>query len=177
MLTKKNLIIICLSLFLVTTISAQKTFKYIGADKCKLCHNKPAKGEQYNWWKGDVHSHAMETLSNQQSLDVAKKLGIDDPTTDDRCLRCHSTYHMVDANLHGGINDSEGITCEGCHGPGSNYKSPMIMKNRKMAVASGLILQTEEVCIACHNTDSPTFKGFDFEDALTQIDHSDPSKE
>jgi len=43
MLTKKNLLLVCLSLFLVNTISAQ-TYKYIGADKCKMCHNKPATG-------------------------------------------------------------------------------------------------------------------------------------
>jgi cytochrome c554/c'-like protein len=112
MLTKKNLILVCLSVFLVTSVSAQKTFKYIGATKCKMCHNKPTKGEQYNKWNENVHAHALESLSSQKSLDVAKKLGIADPTTDAKCLKCHSTYHMADAKLHGGIKDSEGVSCD-----------------------------------------------------------------
>ena len=175
MLIKKNLILVCLSLFLITVVSAQ-TSKYIGADKCKLCHNKPTKGEQYNKWKDNVHAHALESLSSQKSLDIAKKLGIADPTTDAKCVKCHSTYHMADAKLLGGIKATEGVSCESCHGPGSNFKSPTIMKNRKLAMASGLIIPTKEVCVGCHNSESPTFKSFDYEASLAKIAHPDPSK-
>jgi hypothetical protein len=50
------------------------------------------------------------------------------------------------------------------------------MKNRKMALASGLILPTKEVCVSCHNSESPTFKSFDYEASLAKIAHPNPSK-
>ena len=53
----KNLLMICISLLLVNTLSAQ-TFKYIGADKCKICHNKSATGDQYVKWLKDPHAQA-----------------------------------------------------------------------------------------------------------------------
>ena len=68
----KNLLIICLSLFLVNSLSAQ-TFKYIGADKCKICHNKPNTGEQYNKWVKSPHAMALKSLSSPASLEYAKK--------------------------------------------------------------------------------------------------------
>ena len=135
----KNLLLICISVILVNTLSAQ-TFKYIGADKCKMCHNKAATGDQYGKWLKDPHSQAMKTLSNQASLDYAKKNGIADPAKEPKCLKCHSTYEKAAANLRAGITAQEGVSCESCHGPGSNYKSPTVMKNQKLALESGLIL-------------------------------------
>lgn len=150
MLTKKSFLIVSLSLFLLNVVSAQ-TFKYIGADKCKMCHNKPATGEQYKKWLADPHSKALKTLSSQKSLDYAKKNGIADPAKDAKCLKCHSTYEHAGASLRGGILASEGVSCESCHGPGSAYKSPAIMKNKEQAMQKGLIIPTKEVCITCHN--------------------------
>lgn len=173
MLFKKNFLLVCLSLIIINTISAQ-TFKYIGADKCKLCHNKPATGEQYNKWLKDPHSKALLTLSSQASLDYAKKNGIADPSKDAKCLKCHSTYEKA-ASLRGGILPEEGVTCESCHGPGSTFKSPIIMKNRKMALANGLILPDNNVCIGCHNKENPFFKEFKYETFVARIAHPNPA--
>jgi hypothetical protein len=71
---KKNLVLLSMFLFITGALSAQ-TYKYIGADKCKLCHNKPATGDQYNKWLADPHSKALQSLSGQASLDYAKKNG------------------------------------------------------------------------------------------------------
>jgi hypothetical protein len=170
----KNLLIICLSLFLVNSLSAQ-TFKYIGADKCKICHNKPNTGEQYNKWVKSPHAMALKSLSSPASLEYAKKNGIADPTKDPKCLKCHSTYHMADAKLRAGITATEGVSCESCHGPGSNYKSPTIMKNQKLAMTNGLILPDKNVCIGCHNKENPFFKEFNFDAAVAKIAHPDPT--
>jgi hypothetical protein len=174
MLIKKILLLIVLSLFLANQLSAQ-TYKYIGADKCKACHNKPATGEQYNKWLKDPHSNAIKTLSNQASLDYAKKNGIANPAKDQKCLKCHSTYDIAGEKLVAGILPEEGVSCESCHGPGSVYKSPIIMKNVKQALASGLTLPTKEVCIKCHNKDNPFFKEFNFETAVLKVAHPNPS--
>ena len=155
-------------------LSAQ-TYKYIGADKCKMCHNKPATGEQYNKWIKDPHSQAMKLLSNKESLDYAKKNGIADPAKEAKCLKCHSTYEKAGAGLRAGILPEESVSCESCHGAGSVYKSPTIMKNKKLAMESGLILPDKKVCLGCHNKENPFFKEFNFEASLTKIAHPNPA--
>jgi hypothetical protein len=170
----KSLLLICVSLLIVNTLSAQ-TFKYIGAEKCKMCHNKPATGEQYNKWLKDPHSKTIKTLSNQASLDYAKKNGIADPAKEPKCLKCHSTYEKAGASLRAGITAEEGVSCESCHGPGSNYKSPTVMKNKELAMKSGLIIPDKNVCLGCHNKENPFFKEFNFETASAKIAHPDPT--
>jgi Cytochrome c554 and c-prime len=171
---KKNLLLVCLSLFLANMISAQ-TFKYIGADKCKVCHNKPATGEQYKKWLSDPHSKAIKTLSSQASLDYAKKNGIANPSKDAKCLKCHSTYEKAGSSLRAGILPEEGVSCESCHGPGSAYKSPTIMKSRELSIKNGLVLPDKKLCIICHNKDNPFYKEFNFETFVAKIKHPNPA--
>ena len=174
-MNKKNLFVLCLTLLIAWRVSAQ-TFKYIGADKCKVCHNKPAKGEQYNKWAKDPHSQALKSLANQKSIDYAKKNGIADATKEPKCLKCHSTYDAVAANLRGGILATEGVSCESCHGPGSAYKSPAIMKNQALALKNGLILPDEKVCKTCHNPENPFHKDFKFAEYAAKVAHPDPTR-
>ena len=174
-MNKKNLFVLCLTLLIAGTVSAQ-TFKYIGADKCKVCHNKPAKGEQYNKWAKDPHSQALKSLANQKSIDYAKKNGIADATKEPKCLKCHSTYDAVAANLRGGILATEGVSCESCHGPGSAYKSPAIMKNQALALKNGLIHPDEKVCKTCHNPENPFHKDFKFAEYAAKVAHPDPTR-
>jgi excinuclease UvrABC ATPase subunit len=173
MKTKTGLLMICLALFTGNVISAQ-TFKYIGVDKCKMCHNKPATGDQYGKWLKDPHSKALKSLSSQASLDYAKKNGIADPTKDPKCLKCHSTYDTVDPKLRSTILQSEGVSCESCHGPGSSYKSPAVMKNVAQAKKMGLVEPGEKVCLECHNKQNPFHKEFNFATFSAKIAHPNP---
>lgn len=175
MLLKKTFIITLLAMFAGGTLLAQN-FKYIGASKCKMCHNKPAKGEQYNVWLKGPHASAMKTLSSEQSMEIAKAKGIADPTTDAGCIKCHSTVGHIDAKLVASIKIDEGVSCESCHGPGSMYKGASVMKNRELSMQKGLILPTEEVCVTCHNEESPTYKPFNYEEKVALMAHPDPSK-
>jgi hypothetical protein len=175
MITKKAILLICMALFLGNVISAQ-TNKYIGADKCKVCHNKPATGDQYGKWLKDPHSQAVKTLSNQKSLDYAKKNGIADPAKDAKCLKCHSTFDRVDVKFRGGILQADGVSCESCHGPGSAYKSPSIMKNVEQAKTMGLIVPDKALCLQCHNKDNPFFKEFNYETYSAKVTHKNPAK-
>ena len=171
---KKLLFTAFIFLFAGSLLSAQVTFKYIGADKCKLCHNKPANGDAYGKWKASLHSKSMASLSSQASLDYAKKNGIADPTKEAKCLKCHSTFDAVAANLRGGITQADGVSCESCHGPGSAYKSPAIMKSKEQSLKNGLILPNEAVCLKCHNKENPFYKEFNFATASAKIAHPDP---
>jgi hypothetical protein len=174
MITKKAVSLICLVLFLANVVSAQN--KYIGADKCKICHNKPATGDQFGKWLKDPHSQSIKTLSNLKALEYAKKNGIADPAKDAKCLKCHSTYDRVDAKLRSTVLQTEGVSCETCHGPGSAYKSPAVMKNLDQSKSMGLIVPDKALCLQCHNKDNPFFKDFNFEAYSAKITHKNPAK-
>jgi len=171
---KKVLFIILLSIFSIGIVQAQN-YKYIGSSKCKMCHNKTEKGEQYNVWLNGKHSHAMEILKTDRAKEVGAKLNIFDPVSSPACISCHSTYGNVDMKLIAGLNLNEGVSCESCHGPGSMYKGASVMKNRDQSLNNGMILPTEDVCKNCHNSKSPTFKSFNYEEALKKINHSNPT--
>jgi len=175
MLIKKSFLLIALIAFMGAAVSAQ-TFKYIGADKCKMCHNKPATGDQYGKWAASSHSKALNRLTTQAAIDYAKKNGIADASKEAKCLKCHTTFNAVKENLRGGILATEGVSCESCHGPGSMYKSPTLMKNQAQAKANGLILPTKEVCLTCHNKENPFFKEFNYDAAVKLIAHPNPAK-
>lgn len=139
-------------------------YEYIGAAKCKICHNKPAGGAQYKKWAASKHANAMESL-------------VGDEKKDPKCIKCHSTAGGVDEYLIATLKISEGVSCETCHGPGSAYKSKSVMQSREKSLAKGLILPTEEVCLQCHNDESPHFKGFNFDEAVEKIAHPVPPKD
>ncbi len=162
MLLKRTLFIALLALIGSGTMMAQN-FKYIGASKCKMCHLKPATGDQYNKWLEGPHANALKSLSAEEAKDP-------------KCLKCHSTVGHIDAGLIAGIKAEEGVSCESCHGPGSMYKGASVMKNQKLAMTKGMILPTEEVCKKCHNEESPTFKGFNYAEYTAKIAHPTPAK-
>jgi len=158
---KKLMFLLSLA-FIVSTAATAQQFKYIGAAKCKICHNKPNKGSQYDKWAESKHAKAMESLKG-------------DEKNDPKCLKCHSTAASVDASLIATLKPDEGVSCESCHGPGSMYKLPNIMKNKELAMTKGLVMPTEETCVKCHNSESPNFKGFNFAEYKAKIAHDDPT--
>jgi len=168
---KKLSIVIACMLFLFSNVLLAQN-KYVGAKNCKMCHM--SKGKQYPQWAASKHAKAMETLKTPEALKIAKEKGIADPSTDAKCTKCHSTASAIDAKLNGGITKEEGVSCESCHGPGSAYKAPAIMRNHEACVTNGLITPDEKLCLKCHNSESPTFKGFDFAKYMAKISHKNP---
>jgi hypothetical protein len=176
-MSSKSLIFMMSLLFFAGSTLIAQEYDYIGAAKCKMCHNKSATGQQYKIWSEGPHANAMKTLSSEASLAIAAEKGIADPTTDASCIKCHSTAGGTDEAFHAGLKMDEGVSCETCHGPGSAYKSNSIMKSREKSIENGLIIPDENLCRTCHNEESPTFKGFNYEEALKQIAHPNPAAE
>jgi cytochrome c peroxidase len=170
--TMKKLLLFVFAMFAGSYLFAQE-FEYIGAAKCKMCHNKPETGKQYDQWKSTGHSKAFETLKSPEALKIAQEKGIADPSKDQKCLKCHATA-AINADLNLSITMEEGVSCETCHGPGSGYKSMAVMKSREQSLAKGLIIPDEKLCKTCHNSESPTFKSFDFATASKTIAHPNP---
>jgi hypothetical protein len=173
MITKKALLITGVFILIGSFLFAQD-YKYIGATKCKMCHNSEKSGFQYKIWSEKKHSQALASLNSPESWEYAKANGIADPTKEKSCLKCHSTFHAVPEDAILTLTDKEGVSCESCHGPGSVYKSMTIMKSREKSLANGLILPTKEVCVSCHNEENPFHKPFNYEEAVKKIAHPTP---
>ena len=171
---KKILLIISAILFVTASLSAQN-YKYIGADKCKLCHNKAATGEQYNKWFAGPHANALKSLTNEASLAYAKKNGIADPAKDAKCLECHSTFATIPGGANMGLKENEGVSCETCHGAGSAYKAATIMKSQETSIKNGLIVPDEDLCKKCHNPSNPFHKEFNYKTYSEKFAHPNPA--
>jgi hypothetical protein len=174
MKSRSIIFIICTIIVTVSTLQSQ-SFKYIGASKCKQCHNKPETGQQYKIWSESLHAKALKSLSSEPALVYAKAHNIADPTKDPGCLKCHSTAGNVAKGIQSGIKITEGVSCESCHGPGSAYKAKSIMKDRATSIKNGMVLPTRQVCEQCHNNYNPFFKPFDFDRSIKKIAHPNPA--
>ncbi|APF19068.1 YVTN beta-propeller repeat-containing protein [Caldithrix abyssi DSM 13497] len=173
------LLTLILAVGVLGSFSYAKDFKYVGAAKCKTCHNTKKSGKQYTIWKNGPHAKAMESLKSEASLKYAKEHGIADPSTDPKCTKCHATMAAVDKALidpKGKLTMEEGVSCESCHGPGSVYKKLSIMKDREKALANGLVLPEEKVCVTCHNEQNPFHKPFNYKEFSAKIAHPTPKK-
>lgn len=157
--------------------------KYVGAKKCKICHNKKKETQQYTIWENSAHSKAYETLASDEAKEMAAKKGVKgNPQEAKECLECHVTgYGLDDSTFAKSYVPEDGVQCESCHGPGSEYKSAKIMSSskyksqredqHKLALEAGLIIPDEKTCTKCHNKRSPAFKGFDYKKYYEQIKH------
>jgi hypothetical protein len=163
-------------LFSIMSFAQTKEAKYVGAIKCKTCHNTVKSGEQFKIWQGSNHAKAYESLKSDEAKKKAAVMGVKDPLTSDKCLACHSTA-AGNKNIDTGFSAAEGVTCEACHGPGSEYKQMSTMKDRKLALAAGLILGNEKTCQTCHKKDNPghTNKFTTFEKEYAKIKHLVPA--
>jgi len=156
-------------------------FKYVGVSKCKMCHKGEKKGNIYEKWQAESHSKAFETLASDESKAIAKKLGIkEEPQQAKECLVCHVTAYKADAaEKEASLTMEEGVSCEACHGPGSEYKSLKVMKDltagKLKGADYGLVVPDEKVCVTCHNEKSPTYKAFKFDEAVKKIAHPLPA--
>lgn len=152
------LLILALAAFALTTMLAYAADgpTYVGEKKCKMCHK-----DVHAAWAETPHANAFTVLSAEEQKDP-------------KCISCHITgKDSKDVVL-------EGVQCEACHGPGSDYKSAKIMSKKKweadpetykkMAIEAGLIYPTAETCTNCHKKEgNPNFKPFDFEKSKDKV--------
>ena len=161
-------------------LSMAKEAQYIGSKKCKMCHVSKKRGAQYTKWAAGPHAKAFATLATDEAKAVAKKAGVNgDPQKAPECLKCHVTGFDAPASAKAASFDqSEGVGCEACHGPGSLYKSMKVMKALAAGTQDpkevGYVKPGKETCVTCHNEKSPTYKPFNFDERWKQIAHPVP---
>lgn len=180
-LTGLAIFVIASSLFLQNENSrSQSAAKYVGVNTCVgACHKTEGQGKQLDIWKDSKHSQAFLTLQTAAADEIAKTKGFTTPAAETKeCLKCHVLgKDMDESEFETTFDKTQGVQCESCHGAGSEYKKLSVMKDKDKAVANGLMLHTEKeaFCTQCHNSESPNFKGFNYEEAWEKIKHPKPA--
>jgi len=169
------ILIVLMTLSLLLTLFSQE-FTYVGSAKCKICHRSEKQGQQFTIWEESTHSKSFGALTSEEAINVAKEVGVETPPAESpKCLNCHAPLFEKAAELK-----EEGVTCEVCHGPGSDYKKLSVMKSREESVKNGLIVYDspeaiKKQCLSCH--ENAHGKPFDFDTKWAKIKHPVPEKE
>lgn len=173
------------AVFLALSASAAEgDNQYVGAEKCKSCHNAASKGDPYGAWLKSEHHKAYETLAGDKAKAQAKEKGIADPQKDKACVACHVTAYEVPAALKGKkFDQTQSVQCESCHGPGGNHAKARLAAEdeapeKVVQLPKGEIVQVPppETCKQCHNEKSPNYKPFDYTAYVKKIAHLDPRR-
>ena len=153
------------------SVHAQGNFKYTGAASCGAsnCHGStkpkadfPKLNENIVWFQKDKHAKAYATLTNEKlksgvsPAKIATNLKIGKAETSSKCLVCHAVD--VKPELRGPKFDiSEGVHCDGCHGPAEKWLEPHAEKGwtHEQSVKLGMydtknFLLRADKCVSCH---------------------------
>lgn len=140
--------------------------KYTGPGSCASpsCHggvaprsdNSVWQNEYSTWVVKDKHSQAHAMLSNSVALRMAKILGIADASTAPKCLACHA-LDVPPAERARTFDLTDGVSCESCHGPASNWLGAHTTKGwtHQQSVDAGMyderdLIHRSEKCLSCH---------------------------
>ena len=156
---------------------------YVGVKVCASCHDGDAAGNQCSLWLKTKHARTYSHLATPEARQIAKWSGIPmEPAKSAMCLGCHATgAEAEDWEKDPTFFEKDGVQCEKCHGPGSEYADAKVMADRKAAVAAGLNLPTQNDCLHCH-AEKGSHKivlgprPFDFDKAWSQIAHPIPGR-
>jgi YVTN family beta-propeller protein len=137
---------------IVALHGAPKEPVYVGARACGTCHSGKAIGNQYALWLHSRHSSAYATLARPESKQIVELSGLRQvPQQAAICLGCHATAYNAEAwQKDDGFRTEDGVQCEACHGPGSEYMTEAVMRNPEEAMKAGLRMPDERFCMGCH---------------------------
>ncbi len=104
--------------------------QYTGPGSCasSSCHGSvkprnetPVLQDEYSTWiVKDKHSKAFSVLTGPVGVRMARILGLGEPQRAPRCLACHA-LDVPAAERARTFDLSEGVSCESCHGPASQW--------------------------------------------------------
>ena len=158
------LIVFLFSCTINVTHADQEEPSFIGAMSCgtSTCHGARVESNYGNilrnefttWYEEDPHSQSYDALSSPLGQQIAKNLGTD-AANDSRCISCHVTptqeYEVMDGFTH-----SEGVSCEGCHGPASLWLKPHTVADGSVNLVELGMYPTADpqnrgnLCLSCH---------------------------
>ncbi len=144
-----TLVISCL---LLAHEESQKHPVYVGVKVCATCHQGKGMEHQFSKWLASKHARAYAVLSKPEAKKIAELSGIpQEPQESPMCLGCHATgAHVEEWERDETFFFQDGVQCEKCHGPGSEYMDAAIMMDRQAAEKAGLMMPTVSDCMGCH---------------------------
>ena len=149
----------------------QSPHETLGTVTCasSLCHGSVKlwkdstvlQNEYLTWSRTDKHARAYNVLLNERSRRIAANLGLKQPAHEAKiCLDCHA--HVVPEERRGErFKITDGITCEGCHGPAQKWVKTHVEPDNPAAaqhaknVEDGMYPTSDAVaraklCMSCH---------------------------
>jgi len=150
--------------------------EYVGSHVCKSCHLEQERGSQYLQWIRSRHAGAYWRLATDWAVFIAHQRphyqDMNDPRHDDRCLLCHtSAAQDPNALFAATFDQKEGVGCEACHGPGSDYVTVEVMTDRAAFLSAGGRIPDERTCQNCHRNPEQ----FQFAEWWPRIAHTKPA--
>ena len=159
----------------------QKHPVYVGVQVCANCHRGKGMGHQFGKWLASKHARAYAVLSKPEAKKIADLSGIpQEPQESPMCLGCHATgAHVEEWEKDETFFFQDGVQCEKCHGPGSEYMDAAIMMDRQAAEKAGLMMPTVNDCMGCHQVKGShvavhKLPKLDIAQAMSDIAHPTP---
>ncbi|MEW6237330.1 MAG: multiheme c-type cytochrome [Candidatus Omnitrophota bacterium] len=148
---------------------------YVGVMVCAKCHRGEEKGYPFSKWRLSSHANAYAILGTTKAEEIARNKGIEsNPQEAAECLKCHSTGGGEPAGrFMESFDIGQGVQCESCHGPGSEYIPEAVMNDPIAARQAGLQKADRETCLKCHPKEIDG-KPFDFDAMWKKIEHGKP---
>ena len=140
--------------------------KYNGPGSCAApsCHGSVQprtetsvqQTEYSTWVVKDKHAQAYMVLSNPVAMRMAKILELPRAETAPKCLACHALDVPAEQRAKT-FDATDGVSCESCHGPASNWLGPHTTKGwtHDQSVQAGMVdtrdlARRSERCLTCH---------------------------
>ena len=130
-----------------------------------LCHgsiknwkdSNVLQNEYITWSRTDKHARAYNLLLNARSQKIVRNLGLKQPAHESKlCLDCHG-HNPPEAQRGERFKLSDGVTCEGCHGPAERWIKGHVEPNATHArnIDNGLYPADDAaaratLCMSCH---------------------------
>lgn len=139
----------------------------VGVVNCasSMCHGAVAPwqggtiahNEYTIWSRLDRHANAFNVLLSKDSQRIARNLGLKKPAHEEKvCLDCHA-HNPPPAQRGARFTLSDGVSCEGCHGPAQRWLQSHTAPDASHAdnVANGLYPTAQpeamaRLCLSCH---------------------------
>src|SRR5580704_9289525 len=112
---------------------------------------------EYSTWavEDKYHPHAFLNLSNPVAKRMGRILNIE-PEKNKKCLDCHA-LNVADDQKARTFDANDGVSCESCHGPASNWLGEHTRKDWKYekSIPLGMydtrnLISRSERCVSCH---------------------------
>lgn len=127
-------------------MSTEGPQQFTSVERCRVCHEAASAGAQFKIWQRSPHAAAYTILESDSARAYLSRTKL----SVDSCLACHTTLGRPAANDLEMRLVAEGVGCERCHGPGSNYSYYNTMREPATFKGHGGVAGSLDDCYQCH---------------------------